>query len=761
MKKLIFVLVILVLFMTAGVVNAALLVLDDFSSVNGGTGWGADWVDYYGNPLPVPMNLSTASPFNDNISNQYRSDTAHAWPDERTYAIRTLATPPELGSTPDVWVGIYLRPVTTLSGGWAIGLAVTDSANNGIQVGFTNGDVATPIELGDNGAPDSAGDGTSQFTLNQPTLLVLHFYKSGGGPPKYNTVDLYADLDGTDGRYNSEVAIAIGYGSPTMADISAIQLIQEGFAVDFDYVAVGTTKESVTTLVSFSDPVGAIAPASINLTEDPGGTPSDTYTITLTEQPPAGATFAVRLESGDLWANGLEQVTISPLKTGDPNDVLDIEFDSTNWSPVTVTLTTVDDLIGEPQVTLSLNNSLVLVSGSVDPEIYPNWAAPWLINGTVSVSIEDNELRYAIVIDELDPSGIEVSEQGATSDTFSVVLKIEPTINVTVDIVNDGQTSLSSNSLAFNSGNWDTAQTVIVTAVDDTDGEDDPHLGIITSSISVPWAGSSVIEDFADEIGLNVTLDPDSYVSGGYLRGGPGLLDKPTSSLVNDGAHPPVAKIDVAFNMLGSTEAWAGIIVQVGRDGRTGSLFDGLNIAWYPAEGLLDIMEIDEGFYVPGSGHYAADHSPAGYDPSTDYLMTVVDYGTSIDVKVAEVADPGNNFIVRGIDVSGYTRPGDNIGVGLYYLAEIDLGGGIDEIAVTDATAEEQLWLTAPVEFVGSADGNASVADNDCTSERSATLSCDISGPDDVPDCRCDLYDLASVAAYWAECRLPNVPGCI
>jgi len=247
MKKFEFVLMFVVILCFALSANAALVALDDFSSGNesGGTGWGADWTDFFGGSMTGVMNFSTASPFNDNISDQYRSDAAFAWPDQRTYATRVLATPLVLGSTPDVWVGVYLRPVTSLSGGWAVGFVVTNSAGDGAQAGFSNGDTTAPIRLAQNGFLNDVGDGTSQFTLNQPTLLVMHLYKSGGGPAKYNTADLFADLDGTDGRYNSEVAIVTGYSMGTMADISTIQLVQEGFAVDFDHVVVGTTKESV------------------------------------------------------------------------------------------------------------------------------------------------------------------------------------------------------------------------------------------------------------------------------------------------------------------------------------------------------------------------------------------------------------------------------------------------------------------------------------------------------------------------------------
>ena len=132
--------------------------------------------------------------------------------------------------------------------------------------------------------------------------------------------------------------------------------------------------------------------------------------------------------------------------------------------------------------------------------------------------------------------------------------------------------------------------------------------------------------------------------------------------------------------------------------------------------------------------------------------MTVVDYGASLDVTVAEVADPCNNFTVTGIDVSGYVRPGDGIGIGLT-LAGGGNGGGIEEITVTDGqtlSTEELEWLAAPVEFVGSGDGNASIEDNDCRADRATQ-------PGDLDDdCDVDLADFAVLAADYMDCVKPN-----
>lgn len=74
------------------------------------------------------------------------------------------------------------------------------------------------------------------------------------------------------------------------------------------------------------------------------------------------------------------------------------------------------------------------------------------------------------------PAGVTITQSGGTTiiaeggatDTYTVVLNTQPTANVTVTITPDSQSTTSATTLTFTPANWNTAQTVTVTAVDDT-----------------------------------------------------------------------------------------------------------------------------------------------------------------------------------------------------------------------------------------------------------------------------------------------------
>ena len=72
-------------------------------------------------------------------------------------------------------------------------------------------------------------------------------------------------------------------------------------------------------------------------------------------------------------------------------------------------------------------------------------------------------------------TALTVTEQDTTGDGYTVVLDTEPTANVTVTVAGHAGTDVTPNpgSLTFTASNWDTAQTVTVTAGDDADTTDD------------------------------------------------------------------------------------------------------------------------------------------------------------------------------------------------------------------------------------------------------------------------------------------------
>jgi hypothetical protein len=76
-----------------------------------------------------------------------------------------------------------------------------------------------------------------------------------------------------------------------------------------------------------------------------------------------------------------------------------------------------------------------------------------------------------------------VAEVGPTSDSYTIVLDSEPTANVTVTANPDSQTDLgagtdNSVTVTFTPADWNSAQTVTVTAVDDL-VQEGPHASTI------------------------------------------------------------------------------------------------------------------------------------------------------------------------------------------------------------------------------------------------------------------------------------------
>ncbi len=74
--------------------------------------------------------------------------------------------------------------------------------------------------------------------------------------------------------------------------------------------------------------------------------------------------------------------------------------------------------------------------------------------------------------------------EGGMTDTYNVVLNSQPIADVTITVDSANlQINSDVNTLTFTPSNWDTAQTVTVTAVDDTVGEGN-HTGVIQHTLS-------------------------------------------------------------------------------------------------------------------------------------------------------------------------------------------------------------------------------------------------------------------------------------
>nr|WP_319400952.1 Ig-like domain-containing protein [uncultured Carboxylicivirga sp.] len=228
-------------------------------------------------------------------------------------------------------------------------------------------------------------------------------------------------------------------------------------------------------------------------------------------------------------------------------DKTQLTFTSANWNtPQTVTVTGVDDVLVDGDITYDLS---IAVDNDNTDDTYDN------ISETVPVTNTDNDAA-GIIINQTD-GDTKTSEDGS-QDSFSVVLRTEPTSDVVINItgVDDSEGSLDKSQLTFTSTNWNTAQTVTVTGVDDelVDGD-------ITYSLSVA-VNNDTSDDTYDNISETVSvINTDNDAAGIIINQTDG--DTKTSEDGNSDS----------FSVVLRTEPTSDVVINItGLDASEGSL---------------------------------------------------------------------------------------------------------------------------------------------------------------------------------------------
>lgn len=167
---------------------------------------------------------------------------------------------------------------------------------------------------------------------------------------------------------------------------------------------------------------------------------SDSYTLRLNSQPTAPVTVS--------FTASPSQFTVAPAS---------VTFGAGNWSQArTVTVTAVDDLVAEAQLNTALAQSVATLD--------PYYAT---VPASVPVRINDNDVA---AIQPTVATGFNVVE-GGIAKTFTVRLGSQPTGPVAVAVAAPADLRATPESLSFSTSNWTVAQTVTVSAADDTESE--------------------------------------------------------------------------------------------------------------------------------------------------------------------------------------------------------------------------------------------------------------------------------------------------
>ena len=176
------------------------------------------------------------------------------------------------------------------------------------------------------------------------------------------------------------------------------------------------------------------------------------YTVVLDTEPAADATVAIQMPEN-------AEVSVAPAA---------LSFTADNWNTsqtVTVTAAHDDDAVADEPVVLTH-----IVSGGG-------------YEGVTAAQVE-------VTITEDDTAGVTISTatlevQEGEDETYTVVLDTEPTADVTVDIqVPDNvDITVAPSALTFTADNWNTSQTVTVTATQDADAVADEPV-VLTHIVS-------------------------------------------------------------------------------------------------------------------------------------------------------------------------------------------------------------------------------------------------------------------------------------
>ena len=294
----------------------------------------------------------------------------------------------------------------------------------------------------------------------------------------------------TTGNWNTAQAVKVTAGQDDDAlDEEAVNVthaVSSGDDTKYD----GLAAVSVPVTVTDDDTAGVtISAASLDIEEGD----FDTYTVVLDTEPVGDVTVTI---------GGVTGTDLSIDKTS-------LTFTTGNWNTaqtVKVTAGQDDDAVDEEVVNIT---HTVSSSGDSDYE------------GLTAVSVP-------VTVTDDDTAGVTVStttlaiNEGA-SDTYTVVLDTEPAGNVTVAIggVTGTDLSLDKISLTFTTGNWNTAQTVRVTAGQDDDAVDEEAVNIthaVTSANDSDYdgvaTGSVAVTVTDDEVAspdFTLTMAPPTH----------------------------------------------------------------------------------------------------------------------------------------------------------------------------------------------------------------------------------------------------------
>ena len=334
----------------------------------------------------------------------------------------------------------------------------------------------------------------------------------------------------TPANWNEEQSVIITGVDDANTETDTAQITHTIAGGDYGGVGVGM----VTATVTDTDTAGVtISAGTLSIGEGMSSGTANTYTVVLNTEPSGAVTVA-------LVSSDTDAVTAS---------VSTVNFSATDWNtPKDVVLTGVEDDDG--------NNETVNITHTVSGA---NYADAAISPNPVVVTVTDND-PLGIRLSEV---ALSVTEEGATAN-YTVELATEPDGNVTITPMSaDPAAATVSAALTFTDSNWNTAQPVVVTGVDDFDATNETVTITHAATGSADYAAVDLTAETVtvtvtddDPRGVTVPSTPVSVTEGETANYGVVLDTQPTGNVTVTPTSDTPAVATVSGALVFTTANW-------------------------------------------------------------------------------------------------------------------------------------------------------------------------------------------------------------
>ena len=435
----------------------------------------------------------------------------------------TLSTDPEVTFTPVQMIFTPLNwntpQTTTIT---AVDDAVPEPTKN---IVLTPSVASTDTRYHALVVPDIA---VTVFDNDTPAVSVT---QSGGSTAviEGGATDTYDVVLATVPTANVNITLSIGLAQVT-TDVYTLTFTPANWnmpqtvtvtAVD-DAIVEGAHSDSITHTVASADlnydAIAAPALSSITIVDNDSGSVLITESGGSTDIAEGGATDSVHVVLS-LQPSADVRVSLNPdFNNQCTAGASPLTFTPANWNtPQIVTFTAVDDGVVEGAHTCTINILPRSSTAGYNLIAVPNLIAHIIDNDFLGVTLSES-------------GGSTDVAEGGNTDTYDVFLNSQPQLNVTVNIVPNAQVTTNVSALTFTPANWNTPQTVTVTAVDDG-VQEGAHTGIVSHNITStdPGYAGLVVADVSVNITDNLPPMVSNTPAGG--SGSSGCLLSTSSSL--------------------------------------------------------------------------------------------------------------------------------------------------------------------------------------------------------------------------------------